>query len=169
MPQETSTQSKLQNKFSRDKLISRYKAIRSFTEVLTEPLKAEDFVVQVAERTSPAKWHLAHTSWFFETFLLEKTDADYQRLHPQYSYLFNSYYLQTGVPHCRARRGNISRPTVSQVFEYRDYINEHVLNLLKNSSDEEFKKWAPIIDIGLHHEQQHQELLLTDLKFMFAQ
>lgn len=156
-------------KLLRSNLINRYKAVRSFTEALTSPLETEDFVIQVAEHTSPIKWHLAHTSWFFETFILEKADINYQRLHPQYSYLFNSYYLQTGVPHCRARRGNISRPTVKQVFEYRKYIDRHILDLLEKSSKEAFRKWAPIIDIGLHHERQHQELLLTDLKFMLAQ
>ena len=97
-----------------------FEAVRAFTEKITEPLEIEDYVVQVTENASPAKWHLAHTTWFFETFLLEKFLDDYSPVHPQYSYLFNSYYLQTGVPHCRARRGNISRPTVRQFFEYRE-------------------------------------------------
>lgn len=169
MLQESPVQKISESTFSRNELITRYKNIRSFTEALTEPLETEDFVVQAAEHTSPAKWHLAHTSWFFETFLLEKAIEGYETLHPQYSYLFNSYYLQTGVPHCRARRGNISRPTVKEVFTYREYIDHQVLHLLKNSADEMFQEQAPIITIGLNHEQQHQELLLTDLKFMFAQ
>ena len=146
-----------------------FEAVRAFTEKITEPLEIEDYVVQVTENASPAKWHLAHTTWFFETFLLEKFLDDYSPVHPQYSYLFNSYYLQTGVPHCRARRGNISRPTVRQVFEYRESINCHVLDLIKNSTDKEFAQYAPVIEIGIHHEQQHQELLMTDLKYMFAQ
>lgn len=155
--------------FTRSNLIDRYKSVRSFTEALTEPLETEDFVIQAAEHTSPAKWHLAHTSWFFETFLLKKAYSGYQSLHPQYSYLFNSYYLQTGVPHCRARRGNLSRPTVKEVFKYRKYVDEHVLNLLDKNSKEELEQRASIVEIGLNHEQQHQELLLADLKFMFAQ
>ncbi|HET8866545.1 MAG TPA: ergothioneine biosynthesis protein EgtB [Gracilimonas sp.] len=155
--------------FSRPELIQKFKKVRAFTEEITDPLEIEDYVVQVTENASPAKWHLAHTTWFFETFLLEKELEDYDPIHPQYSYLFNSYYLQTGVPHCRARRGNISRPTVKQVFEYRDSINEHVVNLINNATDEQYEKWGPIIEIGINHEQQHQELLMTDLKYMFSQ
>ncbi|MDR9418057.1 ergothioneine biosynthesis protein EgtB [Gracilimonas sp.] len=156
-------------RYSRKELTEKFKKVRGFTEEITGPLEIEDFVIQVTENASPAKWHLAHTTWFFETFLLEKELDDYDPIHPQYSYLFNSYYLQTGVPHCRARRGNISRPTVKQVFEYRESINEHVVNLIKNATDQQYEKWAPIIEIGIHHEQQHQELLMTDLKYMFAQ
>lgn len=157
------------NRTGRAELIERFKTVRSFTEKITEPLETEDYVVQVTENASPAKWHLAHTTWFFETFLLEKELKDYDPVHPQYSYLFNSYYLQTGVPHCRARRGNISRPTVKQVFEYRQSINDHVINLIENADDKQYKKWASVIEIGIHHEQQHQELLMTDLKYMFSQ
>lgn len=156
-------------RFTKDQLISRFKKVRAFTETITDPLEIEDFVIQVTENASPAKWHLAHTTWFFETFLLEKELEDYDPIHPQYSYLFNSYYLQTGVPHCRARRGNISRPTVKQVFEYRESIDSHIEKLIKNATDEQFEKWGPIIEIGIHHEQQHQELLMTDLKYMFSQ
>lgn len=156
-------------RFSRDELIQKFKKVRAFTEEITDPLEIEDYVVQVTENASPAKWHLAHTTWFFETFLLEKELEDYDPIHPQYSYLFNSYYLQTGVPHCRARRGNISRPTVKQVFEYRNSINDHVINLVNNAADEQYEQWGPIIEIGIHHEQQHQELLMTDLKYMFSQ
>ncbi|MDZ7807270.1 MAG: ergothioneine biosynthesis protein EgtB [Gracilimonas sp.] len=156
-------------RFSRDELIHKFNKVRAFTEEITEPLEIEDYVVQVTENASPAKWHLAHTTWFFETFLLEKELEDYDPINPQYSYLFNSYYLQTGVPHCRARRGNISRPTVKQVFEYRNSINEHVEDLINNASDEQYQKWGPIIEIGINHEQQHQELLMTDLKYMFSQ
>jgi ergothioneine biosynthesis protein EgtB len=156
-------------RYSKEELIEKFESVRAFTEDITEPLEIEDFVVQVTENASPAKWHLAHTTWFFETFLLEKELRDYDPIHPQYSYLFNSYYLQTGVPHCRARRGNISRPTVKQVFEYRESINEHVINLIKHATDEQYENWGPIIEIGIHHEQQHQELLMTDLKYMFSQ
>lgn len=156
-------------RYTKDQLISIFQKTRAFTEEITEPLEIEDYVIQVTENASPAKWHLAHTTWFFETFLLEKELENYDPIHPQYSYLFNSYYLQTGVPHCRARRGNISRPTVKQVFEYRDSINEHVKGLIRNATDGQFQKWGPIVEIGIHHEQQHQELLMTDLKYMFSQ
>lgn len=122
--------------YSKEELISKFKKVRAFTVAITEPLEIEDYVVQVTENASPAKWHLAHTTWFFETFLLEKELDDYDPVHPQYSYLFNSYYLQTGEPHCRARRGNISRPTVKQVFEYRESINEHVICLVEHSTEE---------------------------------
>lgn len=158
-----------QKRLGRDHLKQKFKRVRSFTEKLTEPLEIEDFIVQVVTHASPVKWHLAHTSWFFEAFLLEKATDDYETLHPQYSYLFNSYYLQTGEPHCRDKRGNLSRPTVQEVFEYRTYVNDQVLAFIESSPDEVFRKWAEVIEIGLNHEQQHQELLITDLKYMFAQ
>ena len=154
---------------SRQALAARFKEVRAYTMLLTEPLEIEDYVVQVTENASPAKWHLAHTTWFFEIFLLEKAVGGYTPQHPQYSYLFNSYYLQTGVPHCRARRGTISRPTVRQVFAYRQNIDEEVTGFIENADDAAFRKWAPVIEIGIQHEQQHQELLLTDLKYMFSQ
>lgn len=157
------------DRLSREHLSKRFKAIRSFSEQLTKPLKTEDFVVQAMENTSPTKWHLAHVSWFFETFLLEKVYEDYESHHPQYAYIFNSYYLQTGQPHKRSKRGLLTRPTVGEVFEYRAYINRQVLSFLENASDEEIEKYGFIIEIGNNHEQQHQELMITDFKYMFAQ
>lgn len=151
------------------RLKKRYHKIRSFTEKLAEPLEIEDYVVQAVEKTSPAKWHLAHTSWFFEAFILKKGKDDYKSLHPQYDYIFNSYYVQTSDPHCRDKRGNLSRPTVKQVYEFRRYINEQMMEFLDRLTDKQLEKWSSVIEIGLNHEQQHQELLLTDLKFMFAQ
>ncbi|TVR36704.1 MAG: ergothioneine biosynthesis protein EgtB [Balneolaceae bacterium] len=150
-------------------LVQRFKKIRDFTEMLTEPLETEDFVIQAVEETSPVKWHLAHTSWFFEAFVLKKGMEDYESLHPQYDYIFNSYYVQTSDPHCRDQRGNLSRPTVKQVFEFRKFINRKMYAFIESLSESEFETWKPVIEIGLHHEQQHQELLLTDLKFLFAQ
>jgi len=154
---------------SRDLYKKRYAEVRSFTEKLTEPLETEDFVVQVVTHASPVKWHLAHTSWFFEAFLLSKAADGFESLHPQYNYLFNSYYLQTGEPHCRDKRGNLSRPTVKEVFEYRKYVDSEMLEFIDSVSDAVFEKWSGVIEIGLNHEQQHQELLVTDLKYMFAQ
>jgi len=154
---------------SRDYFIKRYKEVRNFTEKLTEPLEIEDFVVQVMENASPTKWHLAHTTWFFETFVLEDSFENYQPVNSQYAYLFNSYYLQTGDPHCRDKRGNITRPTVKQVFKYRQDIDQKILDLLDSCSEREFDQIGPVIEIGINHEQQHQELMLADLKYLFAQ
>jgi len=153
----------------REGMLQRFREVRSFTMELVEPLEKEDYIIQIVEHASPAKWHLAHTSWFFEAFFLEKAKADYQTKHPQYGYLFNSYYLQTGEPHCRNKRGNLSRPTVDEVLEYRKHVNRHVDEFLENCSDVEFQEWSDVIEVGLNHEQQHQELLLTDLKIMFSQ
>src|SRR6056297_3902049 len=125
----------------RSEVIDRFFEVRSFTMELVEPLKTEDFIIQIVEHASPAKWHLAHTSWFFEAFLLEKATEDYETLHPQYSYLFNSYYLQTGEPHCRDKRGNLSRPTVKEVFEYREYVDNQVLAFMETAAEEIFQKW----------------------------
>ncbi len=161
--------SKSDKRHSPETLINRFNTIRNFSNYLVEPLETEDFVVQAMENTSPAKWHLAHVSWFYETFVLEKAINDYESLHPQYSYIFNSYYLQTGEPHTRSKRGLLSRPTVREVFEYRDYVNKEIISFLEDAGEEELDEFGPVIEIGNHHEQQHQELLLTDLKYMFAQ
>ena len=117
---------------------------------------------------SPTKWHLAHTSWFFETFLLRPHLAGYRPLDPMYAFLFNSYYVHAGERHCRAQRGYISRPTVKEVFAYRRYVDEHVHELIERAATDEFAAFAPILELGLHHEQQHQELMVTDLKHVFS-
>lgn len=153
----------------RGRMLQGFRDVRSLTMELAAPLEKEDYIIQIVEHASPVKWHLAHTSWFFEAFFLVKARADYQTKHPQYGYLFNSYYLQTGEPHCRNKRGNLSRPTVDDVLEYRKHVNRHVEEFLENSSEEEFQEWSDVIEVGLNHEQQHQELLLTDLKIMFSQ
>src|SRR6476619_8388997 len=139
-------------------LSDQYKSVRSYTEKLCEPLEVEDSVVSSMPDVSPTKWHLPHTSWFFETFNLRERDPNYVPLNPRYAYLFNSYYVQAGERHCRAQRGLVTRPTVEQVFEYRRYVDEHMLKLLENIEHDD------AITLGLHHEQQHQELLLTDIK-----
>ncbi len=156
-------------RFSREHLISRFKAVRDFSEQLAEPLEIEDYVVQAMENTSPTKWHLAHVSWFYETFVLDKAREDYRSLHPQYSYIFNSYYLQTGEPHSRSKRGLLSRPTVREVYEYREYVNREILKFLENATGDQLEEYGPVIEIGNNHEQQHQELMVTDFKYMFAQ
>lgn len=155
--------------FNRDILFEQFSSVRKFSEILCEPLEIEDYVVQSMPDVSPAKWHLAHTSWFFEAFVLEKFDDSYKSLHPQYNYLFNSYYTLVGERHCRPKRGLISRPTVDQVYNYRKYVNENIGRFFANCSEKDFKVQAPVIEIGIHHERQHQELMLTDIKHVLSE
>lgn len=163
--------SSIQNdkRFSREHLLSLYNQVRAFSHHLVDPLEIEDFVIQPMESASPTKWHLAHTSWFFETFVLEKFDDSFKSLHPQYAYFFNSYYLQTGVPFTRAKRGLLSRPTVKEVFTYREYVDDQVRNFIEQCDDSVWEKASEVVEIGINHEQQHQELILTDLKYLLAQ
>ncbi len=149
-------------------LIHRYLSVRRFTESLCVGLETEDFVVQSMEDVSPTKWHLAHTSWFFETFILREHHQGYRPLDETYAYLFNSDYVQAGERHCRAQRGYISRPTVSRVFEYRRHVDENLTDLLEQAEDDVILALEPLIEIGINHEQQHQELMLTDLKHVFS-
>jgi len=142
-------------------LAEQYRAVRARTERLCDPLEIEDYVVSSMPDVSPTKWHLAHTSWFFETFVLAPADPGYRPLDPRYAFLFNSYYVQAGERHCRAQRGLVTRPTVQEVYEYRQYVDEHMLRLIKRLDDD------AVVTLGLQHEQQHQELLLTDIKHVF--
>lgn len=148
-------------------LAARYRAVRQFTEQLCEPLAVEDYVPQSMPDASPAKWHLAHTTWFFETFVLQPALPAYRSPHPRYGYLFNSYYNAVGERHARPQRGLLTRPTVADVYAYRSHVNEHLLDLLARDSAPAADV-AAIIELGLHHEQQHQELLLTDLKHLLS-
>lgn len=148
-------------------LLERYAAVRQSTEKLAEPLAAEDCVIQSMPDVSPTRWHLAHTSWFFETFVLSQASSGYKPYHPAYMYLFNSYYNSVGDQFPRPRRGLLSRPTVAQVLEYRRVIDERVNDLL-HSDREAAQGLIPIIELGLHHEQQHQELILTDIKHVLS-
>lgn len=152
----------------RHKLLDRFKAVRNFFDFLCAPLKTEDYVIQSMPDVSPVKWHLAHTSWFFEAFVLRNALKNYKSLHPQYSYLFNSYYVQAGARFTRADRGLLSRPTVEEVYEYRKYVNGNVTAFIENCSDAQLIEFGPVIEIGIHHEQQHQELMLTDIKHVFS-
>src|SRR5688500_19349085 len=147
-----------------DALLSHYQHVRCFTERLCEPLAIEDYVVQSMPDVSPTKWHLAHTSWFFETFVLKPFQKGYVELNPAYAFLFNSYYVHAGERHCRAQRGYISRPTVAEVFDYRRYVDEAMVELLEEGPAEVQAIIEPLVTIGIHHEQQHQELMLTDIK-----
>lgn len=149
---------------ARTALTERYAAVRARTERLTVPLEVEDFVVSSMPDVSPTKWHLAHTSWFFETFVLATDGPPYRSPNPHYAYLFNSYYVQAGERHCRARRGLVTRPTVREVFAYRAHVDDAMQRLIARIADDAEHPAAALIELGLHHEQQHQELLLTDIK-----
>jgi ergothioneine biosynthesis protein EgtB len=153
---------------AQETLIRRYRQVRGFTERLCQPLVTEDYVIQAMADVSPPKWHLGHTSWFFETFILGAASPSYRSPHAAYAYLFNSYYVAAGARHCRPKRGLLSRPTVEEVYRYRAYVDQHMAGFLEGLNGVEFDTWAPTVELGLHHEQQHQELLLTDLQYNFA-
>ena len=149
-------------------LAARYLEIRKSTEALCEPLAVEDYVIQTMTDVSPTKWHLAHTSWFFETFVLAAGgSSDYKPLDARYRYLFNSYYKGVGEAHCRNRRGVLSRPTVEEIYRYRHHVDEHVVRLLEKAGQGDSGRLRELITLGLNHEQQHQELILTDIKYVF--
>ena len=148
-------------------LAARYDAVRSRTEALCAPLEVEDYVVSSMPDVSPTKWHLAHTSWFFETFVLAPHDARYASPNPRYAFLFNSYYVQAGERHCRAQRGLVTRPSVREVFAYRAHVDDAMRRLLAAVGDDRSHPAAALVELGLHHEQQHQELLLQDIAHVF--
>ena len=150
-------------------LLSRFHEVRSFTDALCHDLAPEDCVVQSMPDVSPTKWHLAHTTWFFETFILKKWIAGYRSENEQYAYLFNSYYNAAGDMHRRDLRGLISRPTVEETHRYRSAIDTHIDNLVSDADPNVLVEIEPILILGIHHEQQHQELLITDIKHVFAQ
>jgi hypothetical protein len=129
-------------------------------------LEIEDYVVQPIVDVSPPKWHLGHTTWFFETFILIPNFPDYQVFDPQYNFVFNSYYETIGARVIRTDRGNLSRPSVSDIYSYREYVDQNMTVFLSNFDlNEDLKK---LFELGLNHEQQHQELLLTDIKYILG-
>jgi ergothioneine biosynthesis protein EgtB len=146
-------------------LASRYRHVRQLTEALADPLSPEDQTVQSMPDVSPTKWHRAHTSWFFETFLLEPELSGYRPFHPAYAYLFNSYYEGVGARYPRPRRGVVSRPGVAEVGEYRAHVDEAMGRLLGAARPSQVDD---LVELGLHHEQQHQELLLMDIKHVLS-
>ena len=146
-------------------LIERYAAVRQRTEKLCEPLCIEDYVPQAVEFASPPKWHLAHVTWFFETMILKEYADDYSVFDREFNFLFNSYYQTIGDMAVRNQRGVITRPTVEQVYQYRKYVDRHMAILLEDELDQSLSE---LVELGLQHEQQHQELLLTDLKYVLA-
>ena len=148
-------------------LRDRYAAVRTQTERLCGPLQTEDFVVSSMPDVSPTKWHLAHTTWFFETFVLAVHDAGYRSPDARYAFLFNSYYVQAGERHCRAQRGLVTRPTVAEIFAYRAHVDAAMRRLVDVVGDDTEHPAHALVVLGLHHEQQHQELLVQDIKHVF--
>ncbi len=144
-------------------VIDQFRAVRAETENLAAPLSGEDQNLQSMPDASPVKWHRAHTTWFFETFVLEPHNADYECFESEYVYLFNSYYQAVGPRHPRPRRGMLSRPDTETIGAYRTHVNEAVLALIDKADSNLWKTICPLIILGLHHEQQHQELILMDI------
>ncbi len=143
-------------------LRERFTRVRQRTNELAAPLSAEDQMVQSMPDVSPTKWHLAHTTWFFEEFVLAVYKQGYRRFNADYGYLFNSYYNGVGEMHPRPRRGLLSRPGLAEIHAYRDHVNEQMLELLSHAGGN--RRLEALVMLGTHHEQQHQELMLTDIK-----
>jgi ergothioneine biosynthesis protein EgtB len=142
-----------------------YIRIRLRTEQICKPLQTEDYVVQPVVDVSPPKWHIGHTTWFFETFILKKYVDDYKEFDPSYNYVFNSYYETIGTRVIRTDRGNLSRPTVDDVYLYRKHVDHAMIHFLAEEISGEVKE---VIALGLNHEEQHQELLCTDIKYILG-
>src|SRR5450759_67359 len=147
-------------------LRAHYQAVRQRTLALAQPLSAEDCCVQSMPDASPVKWHLAHTTWFFETFVLAHAEAGFKPFDEAFRVLFNSYYNAVGARHPRAQRGLLTRPALATVLEYRAEIDRRVLGLLDGADLP--SALADLLTLGMQHEQQHQELVLTDLKHLFS-
>jgi len=153
---------------TRDTLANHYLSIRKMSEALCQPLMLDDYGLQATAFVSPAKWHLAHTTWFFETFLLKEFVTSYRPFHPQFEFLFNSYYEQIGALFPRPQRGMISRPTTDEVFQYRAHVDIAMQDLLATVEETRWPEVTSRTTLGCHHEQQHQELILTDIKYNFS-
>jgi ergothioneine biosynthesis protein EgtB len=150
-------------------LVEAFLEVRHETERRAAPLTAEDQLIQSMPDASPAKWHRAHTTWFFEQFLLGEHSQGYRPFHPDYAFLFNSYYVSAGPRHARHQRGHLTRPGADEVTAYRRHVDAAVVKFLSEASDETLTALAPLLEVGLNHEQQHQELMLTDILHAFAQ
>jgi ergothioneine biosynthesis protein EgtB len=148
--------------------VARYLDVRRTTRDLAHPLGPEDQTVQSMPDASPTKWHLAHTTWFFETFLLIPLAPGYRPFDPRYGYLFNSYYEAVGPRHPRPRRGLLTRPRVAEVARYRDHVDAAMTRLIETAAETVWAEVEPFLELGLNHEQQHQELILTDIKHAFS-
>jgi ergothioneine biosynthesis protein EgtB len=146
-----------------------YRGVRGETERRAAPLSTEDQVVQSMPDASPTKWHRAHTTWFFEQFLLRPSLADYRPFDDRFAFLFNSYYVAAGPRHARPQRGLITRPDAAEVTAYRQHVDAAVARLIDTATDDALGDILTVLELGLHHEQQHQELILTDILHAFAQ
>lgn len=147
-------------------ILSHFSSVRNLTSALTENIHPEDSVIQTEEDISPPKWHLAHTTWFFENFILKSYIKNYKPYHPSFDFLFNSYYQSQGTRVQRNKRGYHPRPLLSEVLKYRKAVDEEIIFLLKSQIDN--AQLNKLVELGIHHEQQHQELLLTDLKNIWS-
>jgi ergothioneine biosynthesis protein EgtB len=154
-----------QQKTSPKDLAKFYTEVRAKTEELCAPLEIEDYIPQPSTDASPPKWNIAHTTWFFEEMILKKFAPEYRVFNESFGFLFNSYYNTIGARTARDNRGDLSRPTVKEVFEYRNYVDEKMRKFLQNDLTDEV---IELTILGLNHEQQHQELFLTDLKYTFS-
>ncbi|WP_378182172.1 ergothioneine biosynthesis protein EgtB [Aquimarina sp. SS2-1] len=148
-----------------DSLLSSFIETRAQSEEICSSLQTEDYVVQPIVDVSPPKWHLGHTTWFFEEFILSKYKTGYTRFHDDFAFVFNSYYESIGKRVIRTNRGNLSRPTVKEVYTYRDYVTSHLKSFLEGDVRQKIRD---LVEIGIHHEKQHQELLLTDIKYILG-
>ncbi|MCO5296184.1 MAG: ergothioneine biosynthesis protein EgtB [Fimbriimonadaceae bacterium] len=153
---------------SRDALLTRYRRVRAQTEALVRPLEVEDTVVQPIEDVSPPKWHLGHTSWFFETLVLPRFLPGFEPYHERFAFVFNSYYNTFGTRIARSSRGMLSRPTLAEVFGYRAFVDEAMGRAVAEIGEAEWGAFETLSLLGLQHEQQHQELLATDIKYILA-
>ncbi|TVZ52975.1 ergothioneine biosynthesis protein EgtB [Dokdonia sp. Hel_I_53] len=146
-------------------IVNFFSETRAYSEQICKPLEVEDYVVQPVVDVSPPKWHLGHTTWFFEEFILKPHKQGYKLFSDDFAFVFNSYYESVGKRVVRTDRGNLSRPTVAQVYSYRDYVTQSIEELLEEPITEQVKK---LLTIGIHHEKQHQELLITDIKYILG-
>ncbi|MGK0500461.1 MAG: ergothioneine biosynthesis protein EgtB [Oceanicoccus sp.] len=153
----------------KEQALTGFLTARKLSEMFCQPLETEDYGLQAMAETSPAKWHLAHTTWFFETFILKHYEADFFPFQPAYEILFNSYYNSVGEQFSRAKRALLSRPTVADVYQYRNNVSDRVARLIKNCTEDYQQDILALVTLGINHEQQHQELFFTDLKYNFFQ
>jgi ergothioneine biosynthesis protein EgtB len=146
-------------------LVEKYTSVRRHTEAICSPLQTEDYVVQPVADVSPPKWHLGHSTWFFETFLLKPYVVGYTEYNADYNYVFNSYYETVGARVIRTDRGNLSRPTVADIYKYRGYVDDAMILFLNSELSNEVME---LVLLGFNHEQQHQELLYSDIKYILG-
>ncbi|GAB3162393.1 hypothetical protein GCM10027059_15020 [Myceligenerans halotolerans] len=155
-------------RFNTTEALARYDGVRRYTEELAAPLSPEDQTVQSMPDVSPTKWHRAHVTWFFETFVLAGHEPGFAPFQDKYWFLFNSYYEAVGPRYSRPMRGVISRPGAHDVGEYRRNVDDRMRDLIDRIDDGTWEKLAYIVELGFHHEQQHQELLLMDIKHVLS-